>query len=239
MKKGKIIFGLALIFLAVLLILDAFQVLAPLASVIGEISIWTILLGLILLSYVIVRLSKGKISEIFVPLSFIFMLFEKNISVICGRVTPDIINNWVVLLVAILLSAGVHMIMNTGKNHFVRTGVADTGVQTAKRNHAGGSLGHSTVYIDSETMIPNQVENNLGSCAVYFENPEVYKGTGVLYIENNLGSIKIHVPSAWIVQVNMENNLGGITVPEKNDATAPVLYIRGENNLGSVQIVYV
>jgi hypothetical protein len=37
----------------------------------------------------------------------------------------------------------------------------------------------------------------------------------------------------------MENNLGGITIPEKNDPTAPSLYIRGENNLGAVQIVYV
>jgi hypothetical protein len=239
MKKGKIIFGLALIFLAVLLILDAFNVLAPLSGIVGEISIWSILLGLILLAFVITRLWKGKISEVFVPLALIFMLFEENISVLFGCVTSNIINNWLVLLIAVLISAGIHMIMNAGKNHFVHTSVTDAGVQASKRKRAGGSLGHSTVYIDSETMIPNQVENNLGYCAVYFENPEAYKGNGTLYIENNLGNIKLHIPNAWYAKVDMENNLGGITIPEKNDPTAPSLYIRGENNLGAVQIVYV
>ena len=239
MKTGKIFWGLALILLAVLLLLDAFNVLAPLTSVIGKISVWEIVFGLILLSFVVSRICKGKWSEIFVPLAFIFMLFEENISILCNAVTPNIINNWILFLVAILLSAGVHILLHAKENHFVKVNVIDEKIQDKKRKHAGGSLGHSTVYIDSENMIPNHVENNLGSCSIYFENPEAYKGEGTLHVENNLGSMKIHVPSAWCAKVNVANTLGGLTIDENHNETGPVLYICGENDLGSVSVYYV
>ncbi len=239
MKTGKIFWGIALILLAALLLLDAFNVLAPLASVVGEVSVWSIVLGLVLLSFVISRICRGKWSQIFVPLAFIFMLFEENISILCDAVTPDIINNWILFLVAILLSAGTHILFSANKNHFTKVSVIDGEQQAKKRKRAGGSLGHSTVYIDSENMIPNHVENNLGSCSIYFENPEAYKGEGTLHVENNLGAMTIHVPSAWCAKVNVENNLGGLTIDENNNETGPVLYICGENDLGSVSVYYV
>lgn len=239
MKTGKIFWGIALILLAVVLLLDAFHVLSPLTGLIGEISVWKIILGLLLLSFVISRLVKRKWSQIFIPLAFIFMLFEENISILCGAVTPELINNWVLFLVAVLLSAGTQILFGANKKHFTKVGVTGNTEQMKKSKHAGCSLGHSTVYIDSENMIPNHVENDLGACSVYFENPEAYKGEGTLRVDNNLGAMKIYVPSAWCAKVNVENNLGSITVDEKNHQTEPILYICGENDLGSITVSYI
>ena len=238
MRSKKIFWGIFLIALAILMILDVFHVFAPLTARIGEISIWASLCGIVLLSFIINRLYKGKISQIFFPLAFIFMLFEKNISVLCGATTPNIINNWLVLLIALLFTAGFSLLFPSHrKNHHANI-EGYHGISSVKYSkYAENSLGHSVIYIDSASFSPNHVENNLGSCKVFFENPGAYTGNGTLYIENNLGSLTIYTPKGWYVKESMENNLGGVHIPQKDDGL--LLRIKGENNLGSVTVVYV
>lgn len=226
MKSKKLWTGIALIALAVILILDGFGVLAPLTASFGEVSVWAVLGGILLLIHVVRRLCKGHIAEIFVPLALIFMLFEKNIAFLCGAETEDLVNNWLLLLIAFLFDAGFRLIFprRKRKNH--------PAVKT--QNH---TFAHSASYIDSKQMTPDYVENSLGSCDIYFENAEAYVGGGTLTVENNLGAMRIHLPSSMRAEVFVENNLGSIEVPEKKEG-APV-YIRGENNLGSLTISYV
>ena len=59
-------------------------------------------------------------------------------------------------------------------------------------------------------------------------------------MENNLGSLTLHVPEDWLVAAAIDNSLGSTNVPpsplanpEKN------LVLRGENNLGSITVKYV
>lgn len=236
MKFTKIFFGILAIVAAVLLILDATDVISPLTSTVGDVSVFAVVLGIMLLSFAISRLIKGKIGEIFFPLAFIFMLFEKNVSVMIGRNGEDLINNWLVLLIALLLSIGFSILFHKKKNHHIKCCV-ETNIPP--HSHAGGSLGSSTVYVDSANITPNHIENNLGSCHVYFENPERYAGGATLYVENNLGAMIINIPAAWKINTSIENNLGGVTIPKNDDTERPILYIKGENNLGSLTVRYI
>jgi hypothetical protein len=84
------------------------------------------------------------------------------------------------------------------------------------------------------------VENNLGATNVFFSNTERYCGGSSLRVENNLGSLTLHVPEDWLVAAAIDNSLGSTNVPpsplanpEKN------LVLRGENNLGSITVKYV
>ena len=99
----------------------------------------------------------------------------------------------------------------------------------------------STIYVDCEDFSPSSIENNLGSCSVYFKNVEKYEGGKTLYVENNLGSMTISVPSEWIVKASIETNLGGTDVDtnESRSECGPILYINGENNLGSLAVTFV
>ena len=231
MKMGKIFWGILFILAAALLILDALGVTAPLIGTFGKVSVPAIIVGIILIAIIINRLIRRKIGSIFFPLAFLFMIFEKNIAHFFSLKSENIINNALVLLIALLLTIGAGLIFG---GMGTRTRIVE-GVHIKGKN-AGGSLGHSSVYIDSETLCPNYVENNLGSCTVYFESPEKYLGGSTLKIANNLGAMTVHVPSFWKIVVSVENNLGGLSVPKNTDNEGPVLYIRGENNLGSISI---
>ena len=79
MKTQKLFWGLGCLLAATLIILDVVGVIPTLLSAVGEVSVFSLILGLLLLAYALARLFKGKISAIFFPLAFIFLLFEKKL----------------------------------------------------------------------------------------------------------------------------------------------------------------
>lgn len=235
MKTWKIFWGVGFILVAVALILDAFGVLAGIMSPFGEVSILALAAGLLLLSYAISQLVRGRIGEIFVPLALIFMLFEKNIAFYMGLESDDIINNWLLLGCAVMLWIGFSILFSGFKKKKRRFEVHydDNG------NHSSGNFGATVKYINCDGFKFESVENNLGSFTVFFENVDKYEGGGVLEIENNLGSMTINVPSSWKVDMEIDNSLGGSSKPSGENADGPTLKIRGENNLGGVSVKYV
>ena len=230
MKKGwKIFWGLVLILMAVLLVLDACGILLSFKSIFGELSLFAIIGGVLLVAYLLLSLIKGHFVRILFLLMVLFMIFEKNIAhfLKLPNENENIINNWLLLFSVTLVAIGIRMIFperHRGNGvHFSSHG-----------SKAGGNLGQSTVYVDCETFKPDVIENNLGSCLVYFENPDAYKGDGTLVVENNLGSLTLHVPEGWDVRMEIENNLGSAYAPKEGGEK--VLYVRGENNLGSISV---
>lgn len=230
MKTGKIFWGVGFILLAVIFILDALGVMTPLASTIGDISLLSVLIALFLLSYTVVRLTKGKIAEIFVPLAFIFMLFEKNVATICGLEDSNIINNWLLFGCGILLWIGFTILFSGAKKRSIE-------IKTHGGNKSSSNISSSVKYIDASSFKEEWVENNLGGLSVYFENADKYEGGATLYVENSLGATVINVPSGWRYDETIENSLGCINFTNgKGGPNGPLLIIKGENNLGSISI---
>ncbi len=235
MKTWKLFWGLGFILLATALVLDAVGILAPIQSAVGDISMLGALTALLLLCYALVRLFRGKVGEIFVPLALIFMIFEKNIAFVCriGDENGNIINNWLLFLCAGLLWIGFGILFS-GIKRKKKKGKSRFEFVYNNNTHSG-SLGSSTRYIDCDGFKYESVENNLGSCRIFFGNTDKYEGGGVLEIENNLGSVTVNVPDGWKVLMNIDNSLGHVDTPEC-EGNDPTLTIKGENNLGNVSI---
>ena len=232
MKAWKIFWGVGFILLAVALILNAIGVVPPLESVVGEISFIAIVGVLLLLSWVIERLCRGKIGEIFIPLSFIYMIIEKNIAYVCGLDNPDILHNGLVFGCAALLWLGFSIL--------------ESGIKKRKRKKfkfvhktSESSLSSAEKYIDASDFTEEWFENDLGALSIHFENADKYQGGGVLHIDNNLGATGIYVPSSWRYIHDIDNSLGAVNADvDGGDPNGPQLIIKGENNLGAIQIEY-
>lgn len=232
----RIFWSLALILTAVLIILDALNVTLPFVTAFGEVSLLALVLGFLLIATVINFLIHGLIGEIFFPLAALFMIFEKNIATACGLSDPDIINNWLVVLIAILLGVGVGLLFPRKRRKGHRNeSFGGSAEYTVNGQRASSGFGESTIYIDSAQMIPNEIENGFGECRVYFENIESYKGDCELYVKNSFGELRIFVPSAWCIKTDISNGIGAVNVPSSY-TDGPILTIRGKNNFGEIRI---
>ncbi len=235
MKTGRIFWGVGCILAAVIFILDAVGVMTPFTSAVGEISLPLALVALLFTSYAVSRLIRGKISDVFLPLAVVFMILEKNIAHICGRDDPNLINNWLVLGCAILLSIGFRILFPK-KGELVKINIG-TDVNSSLGNHLSSNLSSKVEYIDASDFQRKRAENNLGTLTIHFANADRYEGGGEFIIENNLGHTVINVPSSWQFTHSIDNNLGSISAAGQNgNANGPLLAIRGENNLGKITI---
>lgn len=222
MKKTRILWGIILLLVASLLILDAVGVSFGLPE---DLPVWRIILSFFLLYFTVRQLIKGRIFTIFFPLTFIVMLFEKEIALAIGIKSGNLASFWVFLLIAFLLTISSLLLF---PNFRKRRG----GILSVNSNR--------TVYLDCNKKVKRKIENNMGSYEVFFSNSNFYDGTGYIHIENNMGRIVIHIPSDWQVISRIENNMGYISVPPSgNYENGKRLELTGQTNMGSIEVEYV
>lgn len=228
---NRFAWGLLFIALAVFLLLDACGVGF---GFLEGIPFFTLALALIFLSWFLKSLFSLKLHEIFFPLAFLFMVLEKHIAGWIGAEKTNLINNWLVFLVALLLSAGVSLLR---PRRLLRRVHRRSGVSSSD-NH--NSVGSSTVYIDCTSFTTEEVTNELGSCQVYFSNVEAYQGGGKLLLHNELGKMKVHVPKEWRIESSLKAELGALMIDDNNKnlpEDAKVITIEGMTELGAMTIV--
>ena len=221
MKKKSYFWGIAFIAAAVLIIVGA------LSETFGwfELPVMKIAVGAFLVCILINELIKGKISRIFFPLAFIFMLFESEIAGLCNISETDFVSNWTVLLSALLLTIGTAIL----------TKKFAVSVTSLKKTGGKNSFGHIEKYIDCGEFSYEAVENNFGRCDIFFENTDMFCSGAELRIENNFGYMEINVPSSWTVRSEIVHAFAVSSVNRSADSGL-VLKITGENNFGNVVV---
>lgn len=232
-KPNKLAIGILLIVCAVVIILDAVGVGM---GFLNDVPALTIILGALIVLWFMSELVKLKISGLFFPLAFLFMLFEKYIAKWAGLETDNIINNWLVLLIALLLCIGTSLILPPKKKYkTVNCSFDSNNVSSSSKNH-NSQLGSSIIYIDCSTFNNERVTNELGSCQVFFSNIDQYADNGTLIVNNELGSMKINVPMGWRIDNGVSNEFGSVVWPSDKDEGDKTIHIIGGNELGSIVI---
>ena len=226
MTKNKVFWGIIFIALAAVLLLYAFL---PQFSL-GGISLWQIIAGAAILYWLINNLFFGdsirKRLDIFLPLSLLFIVFERNIAHLVGR-PENFANNWVVLIAGILLTVAVHLLCGKKKSNVTRS----SGVRSSK-------MAASVVYIDVLTQKSESVNNRLSDMSVFFQNTDIDTSTDpiTLSVDNKLGNISIHVPENWAVHNRVDNSLGDVSLRSQTASPVRTLIIEGKNRLGEISV---
>ena len=229
MKNSKKIFwGVVFIAAAVLIALDALKI-------VPDLPIVKIVLGVLCVSWAVKEAVAIKIYGIVFPAAFLFMLFEREIGLLLD-IRTNIISNWIVLLVAVLLSIGLKMIFGGLKR---RPKVVYDENYVNPRWHAKvkkNSFAGKTFYVDCADFNYEIVKNSFGAIEVYFQNSDLYAGGGVLEVNNNFGAIEIYVPSDWNVSCDVHSVFGAVEQNGVAVGGGKTLTIKGQNHFGAIEI---
>jgi len=220
--KKNFFAGSLLIIAAIALIFDA-------GGVFIRIPTYRVLLGILCAVWFAKELTKLHISGIFFPAAFIFILFEKYIAHLAFGGT-NIISNWVLLLAALLLTAGTEMIFGDlifGKK------VKGHLVSSKSKNY----FSEGVKYIDSSTLGSAFIKSSFGEMNVYFQNTEAFDG-GYLFVQNAFGEMTIHVPKEFKVETDVKNSFGDLNMNGEGNADGNVLLIEGSTAFGELNIIF-
>ncbi len=183
-------------------------------------SAWRIALGAVLLAWFVSEIVRLKFAHIFFPLAFLFLLFEAPIATrLLGREDPNIINNWLVLAAALLLTVGF-------------------GILFRKRGDASHMPTSKTLYVEAKDLADYRIGDNVGKTEVYVTGRGFYEGAGRITVQDNVGMISIHLPQNWTVVLEKSDNLGTVEIPPQNLANEKSLTLCVRDNVGKVQVVF-
>ena len=226
MKMTGIFFGIVLLAVAALIVIDALGTSLGFLDI-GGLPIIRIVIGVALLYFAVKAVIDRRVYGCVLPLAIIFLLFEKELASLAGK--EDLIPTWTVIVVALLLTIGLAFIFPhrgkrkaDGKHYYVSSG---------KDN----MMSEHTEYIDCTDFVNASYTNKLGQLNLCFANTENYVGGGVLDIDNSLGETDIRVPAGWRLNIQIDSALGDVEIPVSVNE-GPLLTITGSNRLGEVNI---
>lgn len=200
--------------------------------------------GLVLVSWIIAKIffsdTLRQRFKIFFPLAFLFMLFEPEIASLAGLSEENIINNWLVLLAALLANSAMTVIVPKKKyKSFSKSGFKSESYGFGEpEGYDKNYFSEKTVYIDASKTVKSVVVNKFGETNVYYQNADyaLHDTVYELTVENGMGETNVHVPADWVVKNEMTCILGEVNTRENPQGDLRLI-IRGENKMGETNII--
>lgn len=229
-KGAAVFWGLMLIAAAVLLLADEMGFRLGLYSI----SAWQVLGGVLCLSWIIKGIASRSFFSIFFPLAFLVMLFEAQIAGLLGVPGGNLVSNWILLLAALLLTIGFHVLFPFVKKFPAITSSAC--VTEKNRDKIENAMGAAVTYVDACDLGTYKIDNAMGKTEVFIENAEGYQGEGTIDIDNAMGHTLLHVPADWQVVVHSECAVGAVQNRMPDNPEGKVLHIHAECAVGCIEI---
>ena len=159
--------------------------------------------------------------KLFFPLALLFMLLETEIAAWAKLPDENIINNWFVLLAAIVADSAFNFLIpdRTKKEHSNR-------------------FSNAVHYIDVSKTVKSNVYNRMGNTEVYYQNTELADPSVELELtlSNKMGNTSVYVPSDWVIVDKISNHMGNVEIRE-GAGEGITLVLRGENKMGNIEVI--
>ncbi len=226
-SAGRIFWGLLLLGVAVVLILEGIGV----GDVYG-VSIPGVGLGILLITWLVYLIAKKRYYMVFLPLGLFYtFVVDKPLAKALGvtKLSQDgrIVAWWIVLIASLLLCIAFRVL-------FTKKNVIDTGAKASESHR----LGDSTVYFDAANLHNALITENVGKMNVYIANKEQYEGDGIITIRENVGVITLHIPANWAVVNEVHENLGSVSIPENDTPAEKTITVVVTENVGRIIVEF-
>ncbi len=231
MKNRNIFWGLTFILAAVFILfsnMGYFQ----------GIDLFTILISVFLVCFMIKSIRPINFYGILIPLAFLIIIYDEELHL--EAITP-----FPVLFAALSASIGLSFIFpkHPGRNGHMFQGDAFCG----KVEHINEpdinctvTFGDASKYIDTPDFRQAYLKCSFGSLKVFFDNTKVDGDSAEIYVDNSFGETEIYLPRDWNVKLEASASFGDIEeIHRCANAGFPVVTIRGHVTFGDCKIYYI
>jgi len=228
-------------FLGLFFILTAVSVIAIQVGSFIEIGIWSLLLGALLVAFIISSIIRRNFFGVFLPLSFLYMIFWSPLGL-------TQIDNWIVLLVGVMLSIGFSILFHSNHKHeFEWYKKCEEISQSSEGSdddnpYATVKFGSATKYLHSNCLKSGKFIAAFGELEVFFDQVQLSPDGAQVFVDCSFGSLKLNIPRGWKVNDRIHTTLGAVENKMRGptaDNDAPTLTLTGNVQFGAIEINYI
>lgn len=239
MESKNVIWGALFLIGAVALLVNK---LGFLNLLLGGMSFFQIIASVFLVRILVKGMARHSFGQILFSIAFLIIVNDKVLHM--EAFTP-----WTVLGAALLGTIGLHLMFPNVKGGYGRlltiNGKEIVPKQVNGEGRKGGKecyencFGESVKYVLGEIK-KVKLDNCFGSMQVYFTDAQLMDGVAEVKIDNVFGNTILYIPADWKVVSNVDSVFGGSSHKGQcNPAGSNVLYVKGNNCFGTVQVRYI
>lgn len=231
-------------FWGVFLLLAAVLIIASQMGSFVVVGFWSVLATIALVALMIKSLVRMNWTGILVPAALIYMIYQKPLDLMY-------ISPWLLLLAAVLASAGLSMLFRPRPKvppsyrveeysdaNPPQTQILDNGDDN--HPYAKVSFGANSRYLHSTSLESGQFYVSFGSMEVYLDGAQLAPQGATLFLDVSLGALTMYVPRYWQVAEKMSATMGNVNIGSTSPQTGvPQLLLTGNVMMGSVDVQYV
>lgn len=232
-------------FWGVFLILAGAYLVVSQMGYLPTVGVFTLIFTVVCLAVLVASIPHANFGGILFPLAFIGIMYDEQLGI--TAITP-----WTILLVALLMTIGLHLIFDrfrkkkSWKHHHRHGENSKFSPENPNESLDGEyvylhtSFGSVIRYVTSQDLQTVDIQVSFGAASVYFDNARVPSGNAVVNIESSFAGVELYVPHTWQVINHVNSSFGA--VDEKNKHTGELeatLTLEGSNSFGGITIYYV
>ena len=204
-------------FWGVFLILAGAYLVVSQLGYLPAVGVFSLLFTVVCIAVIVASIPHVHFGGILFPLAFIAIIYDKPLGI--TAITP-----WTVLLAALLLTIGLHLIFGRFRKKIVHRG------HSKKRDDWDEVKGEK---LNGDEL---DISSTFGSVIRYITSEDFRYAE----IDASFAGVELFVPKEWQIVNHVESSFGGID--EKNNRNGEVtatLTLEGSNNFGGITIYYV
>lgn len=238
-RTRKILWGLALLLAAVLVIAGNFY----------DIRALDILIMLLMVFFLVKGITRRNFALILFPAAILLIINSDRLGI-------SMISPWSILAAALLGSIGLNVLFpykgRHWKTHGYVSGINESGRQYGRSTEEfvqadsdgdvrlENNFGEAVKYLTGGTLEHVRLENNFGSMSIYFDNAQLKNHTAFVRAESNFGKMMLYIPADWKVVVKGATAFGHIReTGQCNPYGENTLEVRAEANFGEIELRYI
>lgn len=230
MKNKNLFWGILLVLTAIFIVFDSL-------GYFNDIGIIKIIFTAILIGITIKGISHINFPLILFPLSFILILYSKELNI--SNLTP-----WPILFIALLLSIGLSLIFNKANCNplFICGKVDDVIINEPDDSNINSfvSFGSTIKYINTDDFKSAYIKCSFGDSKVYFDNAIIKGDSATINLDVSFGGVEIYVPKNWNIIQQVNSSFAGIDEKKgRNYEPGPSVILRGNISFSGITIIYI
>lgn len=233
----NILGGLLLLVFAGLIYADA-------TGKIGGLNLWSWFFTFCFSAETFNALNKRDIDEVCFSLGILVIIWREQLGI--GNLSI-----WTLLGITLLVSIGVSLLLRPfTKRHkphvsfaFSREGAvaADADATDADADITINThMSSTTRYVRATNFQSADIQVNLGTVKVFFDQATITDGPARININGNIGEVELYLPRNWQVDNQLSTFIGEINFSEKHreNADGPIVILSGNLHIGDVDVHY-